>query len=70
MLQKMEENTTFLEQDKNYLIAQAKMQRAMIYFSRARLFGKLMIVDRVLDPEEKKWNCHERKRSRIPTILS
>ena len=25
----------------------------MIYFSRARLFGKLMIVDRVLDPEEK-----------------
>lgn len=53
MLQKMEENTTFLEQDKKYLIAQAKMQRAMIYFSRARLFGKLMIVDRVLDPEEK-----------------
>lgn len=53
MLQKMEENTTFLEHDKNYLIAQAKMQRAMIYFSRARLFGKLMIVDRVLDPEEK-----------------
>lgn len=38
---------------KSYLIAQAKMQRAMIYFSRARLFGKLMIVDRVLDPEEK-----------------
>ncbi|WP_308596808.1 RagB/SusD family nutrient uptake outer membrane protein [uncultured Parabacteroides sp.] len=52
MLQKMEENTSFLEQDKKYLIAQAKMQRAMIYFSRARLFGKLMIVDRVIDPEE------------------
>lgn len=52
MLQKMDENATFLEQDKNYLIAQAKMQRAMIYFSRARLFGKLMIVDRVLDPKE------------------
>ena len=52
MLQKMEENTTFLEQDKKHLIAQAKMQRAMIYFSRARLFGKLMIVDRVIDPEE------------------
>ena len=51
-LQKLEENTTFLEQDKRHLIAQAKMQRAMIYFSRARLFGKLMIVDRVLDPEE------------------
>lgn len=52
MLQKMEENTSFLEQDKKYLIAQAKMQRAMIYFSRARLFGKLMIIDRVIDPEE------------------
>lgn len=51
-LQKMEENTTFIEQDKKSLIAQAKMQRAMIYFSRARLFGKLMIVDRVIDPEE------------------
>ena len=51
-LEKMAENTTFQEEDKAYLIAQAKMQRAMIYFSRARLFGKLMIVDRVLDPEE------------------
>ena len=51
-LQKMEENTTFKEDDKKYLIAQAKMQRAMIYFSRARLFGKLMIVDRVLDSDE------------------
>lgn len=51
-LQKMKENTTFLEQDKKHLIAQARMQRAMIYFSRTRLFGKLMIVDRVLDPEE------------------
>lgn len=52
MLQKMSENTTFMEQDKKYLIAQAKMQRAMIYFSRARLFGKLMIVDRVMDADE------------------
>lgn len=52
MLQKMKENTIFMEKDKKYLIAQAKMQRAMIYFSRARLFGKLMIVDRVMDPDE------------------
>lgn len=52
MLMKMSENTTFMEQDKKYLIAQAKMQRAMIYFSRARLFGKLMIVDRVMEPDE------------------
>lgn len=52
VLQKMKENTTFMENDKKYLIAQAKMQRAMIYFSRARLFGKLMIVDRVMDENE------------------
>lgn len=51
-LQKMAENTSFQEKDKKYLIAQAKMQRAMIYFSRARLFGKLMIVDRVMNPDE------------------
>lgn len=53
MLQKMEENTTFLEQEKKHLVAQAKMLRAMIYFSRARLFGKLMIVDHVFDKDEK-----------------
>jgi hypothetical protein len=51
-IQKMEENETFIEQDRKYLTAQAKMLRAMIYFTRARLFGKLMIVDRVLDAEE------------------
>lgn len=51
-LQKMAENTTFLEQDKKHLIAQAKMLRGMIYFSRARLFGKLMLVDHVYDAEE------------------
>lgn len=51
-LQKMKENTTFLEQDKKYLTAQAKMLRGMIYFSRARLFGKLMIVDHVFNAEE------------------
>lgn len=42
----------FIESDKIYLIAQAKMMRAMTYFSRARLFGKLIIIDRVLDTDE------------------
>ena len=51
-IEKMKENTTFLEQDRKYLTAQAKMLRAMIYFSRARLFGKLMIVDHVLNKDE------------------
>lgn len=42
----------FLEKDKNHFIAQAKMLRAMLYFVRARMFGKLMIVDRLIDPAE------------------
>lgn len=39
-------------EEKAQHVAQAKTMRAMIYFSRARWFGKLMIVDRLLDPEE------------------
>lgn len=50
-IQKLKESS-FLEADKKYQIAQARMMRAIIYFSRARLFGKLMIVDRVLDATE------------------
>ncbi len=52
LLEQMQVNTSFLESDRKYLIAQAKALRAMIYFSRARLFGKLMIVDRVIDQNE------------------
>lgn len=51
-LQKLSENNTFTEMDRKHLIAQAKMQRAMIYFSSARLFGKVMLVDKVIDPSE------------------
>lgn len=50
-IQKIGESS-FLDSEKSYQIAQAKMMRAMIYFSRARLFGKLMLVDRVIDPNE------------------
>ena len=46
------EKSSFSENDKKYLTAQAKMMRAMIYFSRARLFGRLMLVDRTIDPNE------------------
>lgn len=52
ILTKVEESDNFLPKEKSYFIAQAKMMRAMIYFSRARLFGKLMIVDRIIDPNE------------------
>lgn len=52
VLEKLSDNTTFTESDKASLIAQAKMIRAMTYYSRARLFGKLMIVDKVVDEKE------------------
>jgi len=52
VIQKIEENTVFLEKDREHLKAQAKMMRAMLYFRQARLFGKLMIVDKVIDPDE------------------
>lgn len=51
-IRKLSENTVFSENDRTNLIAQAKMLRAMIYFSSARLFGKVMLVDRVIDPSE------------------
>lgn len=50
-IQKVGESS-FVESTKKDLIAQAKMMRAMIYFTSARLFGKVVIVDRVLDPNE------------------
>ncbi len=37
---------------KGDLIAQGKVLRAMIYYSRARLFGKYIIIDKVLTPED------------------
>ncbi len=41
----------FTETERANFIAQAKTLRAMIYFTRARLFGKLMLVDELIDPE-------------------
>ena len=41
----------FTEVEKANFIAQAKTIRAMIYFTRARLFGKLMLVKELIDPE-------------------
>lgn len=41
----------FTDTEKANFIAQAKMVRAMIYFSRARLFGKLMLVKELVDPD-------------------
>ena len=41
----------FTETEKANFIAQAKTVRAMIYFTRARLFGKLMLVKELIEPE-------------------
>ena len=41
----------FTETEKANFIAQAKTIRAMIYFTRARLFGKLMLVKELIEPE-------------------
>lgn len=42
----------FTESEKANFIAQAKTIRAMIYFSRARLFGKLMLVKELIDVDD------------------
>ena len=34
------------------MIAEGKMLRAMIYFNKARLFGKFVLIDKVLTPED------------------
>lgn len=49
-IQKVSESTTIKDQDKAPLIAQAKFLRATAYFTRARMFGRLIIVDNVLAP--------------------
>lgn len=50
------------EVDKPALIAQGKMLRALIYYTKARLFGKYVIVDKVLTQED------ELKLARTSTI--
>lgn len=42
----------FTEGERANFIAQAKFFRAMTYFSRARLFGKLMLVKELVDKDE------------------
>lgn len=37
---------------KKRMVAEGKMLRAMIYFNKARLFGKFIIIDKVLKPED------------------
>ena len=42
----------FPDNIKKEMIAEGKMLRAMIYFNKARLFGKFVLIDKVLTPED------------------
>ncbi|BAX79073.1 RagB/SusD family nutrient uptake outer membrane protein [Labilibaculum antarcticum] len=52
IIQKVAASEGINEVDKPSLIAQGKMLRALIYFTKARLFGKYVIVDKVLTTED------------------
>lgn len=52
VIEKVNESAGITEALKAELIAQAKMLRAMTYFTRARLFGKYIIIDKVLTVDD------------------
>lgn len=52
IIEKVSEGETFTDSEKEYLIAQAKMLRAIIYFAQARKFGRFIIIDKVLTPDD------------------
>lgn len=52
IIEKVAESKGIPENEKPTLIAQGKMLRALIYYSKARLFGKYVIVDKVLTPQD------------------
>ncbi|MCL5245327.1 RagB/SusD family nutrient uptake outer membrane protein [Cellulophaga sp. 20_2_10] len=52
IIEKVAASQGIQESAKPGLIAQGKMLRALIYFSKARLFGKYVIVDKVLTEED------------------
>jgi tetratricopeptide (TPR) repeat protein len=51
-IEKLTGNENILESSRKLMIAEAKMLRAMTYFWMARRFGGLMIVDKVLTPDD------------------
>lgn len=52
IIEKVASSEGIPESQKPALIAQGKMLRALIYFTKARLFGKYVIVDKVLDTDD------------------
>ncbi len=51
-IQKVTESTTISDEDKAYLIAQARFLRGLIYFNLAREYGRCTIIDKVLTPDD------------------
>lgn len=52
IIEKCGESDVFTEAEKSVFIAEGHMLRAMVYFAKARLFGKYIIIDKVLTPED------------------
>ena len=52
ILEKISENTSFTEKQKAELIGQGYFLRALVYFKKAKLFGKYIIVDKVLTQDD------------------
>ena len=52
IIDKVTSSASIKDTDKPYLIAQARFLRAIVYYNMARKFGRLIILDRVLTPED------------------
>lgn len=52
IIEKVGENEKMTADEKTYLIAQAKMLRGIIYFVQARKFGRYIVIDKVLTPDD------------------
>lgn len=51
IIEKAGASTALTDKDKTELIAEAKLLRAMVYFWQAKRFGRIVWVDRLLDPD-------------------
>jgi len=52
IIEKVSASENMNESEKEYLIAQAKCLRGIIYFVQARKFGRVILIDKVLTPED------------------
>lgn len=52
ILEKVAAATGFTQPERDLLMGEGHFLRASVYFSQARKFGRLMIVDKVLTPDD------------------